>query len=271
MPAPFLEIQFPEKISYGSDFGPAWNTDVVEVSSGREVRTQQWANPLYAGNVALGVKSPEEMRELIAFFHEVRGRTYGFRYKDWGDYQATDEALAPDGGPEVQLRKTYGTGLNDYTRKITKPVSITLKRDGSTITEYSLDTETGIVTLDADSTASIDDIARDSSGTVTAAGHGFSTGDEIHISDVNGMTEVNGEVYEITRVDDDTFELGIDTSEFDEYTSGGTAAKYVQSDEELTWSGEFDVPCRFEENRITTSFDAYDSLSASVPIREVRV
>ncbi len=267
----FLEIQFPNDIAYGSTFGPAWRTDVVRVASGQETRDSRWANPLYRGDVSYGVKTEDEMNELIAFFHTVRGRAYGFRFRDWGDYQATDEALAPDGGSTVQLRKTYGTGANDYVRKITKPVSISVKREGAAFNDYSLDTETGIITLDADSTASIDDIARDSSGTVTATGHGFATGDEIHISGVNGMDDVNGEVYEITVVDSDTFTIGTDTSGFDAYTSGGTAAKYVQSDETLTWSGEFDVPCRFDTDELSTVFDNYKLRSTSAPITEIRL
>ncbi len=267
----FLEIQFPNDIAYGSTFGPAWRTDVVRVASGQETRDSRWANPLYRGDVSYGVKTEDEMNELIAFFHTVRGRAYGFRFRDWGDYQATDEALVPDGGPTVQLRKAYGTGANDYVRKITKPVSIALKREGTIASAYSLDTTTGIVTLDADSTASISNIAQDSSGTVTATGHGFTTGDEIHIDGVNGMTEVNGNVYTITVVDVDTFTLGTNTTGFTAYTSGGTASKFVQSDESLTWSGEFDVPCRFDTDELSREFTNYRLQSTSAPITEIRL
>jgi len=273
MAVDFLEIQFPSDIAYGSTFGPGWQTDVVRVASGAETRTATWANPLRRGDVSYGVKTEDEMDALLTFFIEVRGKQYGFRFKDWGDYTATDQPLLSDGGPTVQLRKVYGTGANDYARAITKPISATvaLKRNGSAFTAYTLDDTTGVVTLTADSTASISDIAQDASGTVTATGHGLTTGDEIHIDGVNGMTEVNGGVYTITVVDVDTFTLGTDTTGFTAYTSGGTASYFVQSSESLTWSGEFDTPCRFDTDQLSREFTDYKMQSTSAPIVEVRL
>lgn len=270
----FMEIKFPDKIAYGSSFGPAWRTDVTRVASGFETRDSKWAHPLYMGDVSSGIKEEADMQAIIDFFHQARGRAYGFRFKDWGDFEATDQVLLPDGGPTVQLRKSYAPGAsNEYVRTITKPVdgTVSLSRNGSAFTDYTLDTTTGEITLDADSTASIDDIARDSSGTVTAPGHGFSDDDEIYIDGVNGMTEVNGEVYTITVVDADTFTLGTDTSGYDEYTSGGTAYKYVQSSESLTWSGEFDVPVRFDTDELSVVFEDYQIQSTSVPVVEIRI
>lgn len=274
----FLEIQFPTDISYGSSFGPGWQTNVIRIRSGHEQRNQRWANPLYRGDVAYGVKTRSQMLDLIAFFQEVRGRAHGFRFKDWQDYAVTDEVLNQDGSPTVQLIKKYGTGSNDYTRDITKPVSgsVTLTRGGpdpgdrSDYSTFTLDTTTGIVTLTADSTADISNIAQDASGTVTATGHGFATGDEIHVAGVNGMTQVNDNVYTITVVDVDTFTLGTDTSGFTAYTSGGTASLFVQSSELLTWSGEFDVPVRFDTDEISATYETYNNLSATVPVMEVR-
>jgi len=64
---------------------------------------------------------------------------------------------------------------------------------------------------------------------VTAAAHGFATGDVITIYDVAGMTEVNNRNYYITRLTADTFTLhdlkkaNILASTYTAYTSGGTA------------------------------------------------
>ena len=268
----FLEIKFPDKIAYGSSFGPSWRTDVTRVASGFETRDSKWANSLYMGDVSSGIKEEPDMQELIAFFHEVRGRAYGFRFKDWGDFTATDQPLLPDGGATVQLRKVYGTGANNYGRTITKPVdgTVTLKRNGSAFTDYTLDTTTGEVTLNADMVF-ISNIAQDASGTVTATGHGLSTGDEIHIDNVYGMDEVNGNVYGITVVDEDTFTLGVDTTGYTEYRFGGTASKFVQSSESLTWSGEFDVPVRFDTDELSVVFEDYQIQSTSAPIVEIRI
>ena len=61
--------------------------------------------------------------------------------------------------------------------------------------------------------------------------HGYVTGDWIYISNVGGMTQLNGHTYVITRIDADHFSLAdvfgvaIDSSAFGAYTSGGTAAR----------------------------------------------
>lgn len=64
---------------------------------------------------------------------------------------------------------------------------------------------------------------------VTATGHGLSNGDEVFISSVGGMTEINGRNYKIANKTTNTFELqdlfgnDIDGTGFTTYTSGGTA------------------------------------------------
>lgn len=65
-------------------------------------------------------------------------------------------------------------------------------------------------------------------GSVTAVAHGFSTGDEVGFLSVGGMTELNGNGYTITVVDVDTFTIGVDSSAFTTYTSGGKV--YLNTD-----------------------------------------
>ena len=56
---------------------------------------------------------------------------------------------------------------------------------------------------------------------VTAASHGFDNGDTIQISDVVGMTQVNGNRYKVANKTTDTFELlNTSTTDFSAYTSG---------------------------------------------------
>lgn len=60
---------------------------------------------------------------------------------------------------------------------------------------------------------------------VTSAGHGLSTGAEILITGVVGMTELNNNTYRIVTIDGDTFRLeGIDSKGYSNYNSGGTWA-----------------------------------------------
>jgi Ubiquitin-activating enzyme E1 FCCH domain len=68
----------------------------------------------------------------------------------------------------------------------------------------------------------ITDITQADPGQVTAPNHGLSTGNEVYISNVNGMTQVNGGIYTVTVVDANDFTIGIDTSGFSAYTIGGT-------------------------------------------------
>lgn len=147
----FYETQFPTDISYGSAGGPKWKTDVVVFDSGYSSRNQRWADNQHEYDVAYGVREIEHLQDLRDFFNEMRGRTHGFRYKDWLDYQVTDEAISYDGSGTVQLTKTYGNGVNDYTKDIKKPVSgsVTLKVNGSDYTDFTVDTTTGIVTFTA--------------------------------------------------------------------------------------------------------------------------
>jgi hypothetical protein len=69
---------------------------------------------------------------------------------------------------------------------------------------------------------------------VTCAGHGRSTGDEVYIDDVAGMTEVNGRYFTITVLTANTYSLqdahgnNIDSLNYGAYTSGGTEAKVYE-------------------------------------------
>ena len=65
-------------------------------------------------------------------------------------------------------------------------------------------------------------------GSVTAVAHGFSTGDEVGFLSVGGMTELNGNGYTITVVNADTFTIGVNTSGFTTFTSGGKV--YLNTD-----------------------------------------
>lgn len=270
----FLEVQFPTDISNGSRGGPAWDTTIVSFRGG-EARNSNREDAQHRYDAAYGVKTRAQMASLVAFFNQARGRHHGFRFKDWSDYQASAEALVPDGGPTVQLIKSYGD-QSGYTwaREITKPVAgLTLTRNGSDLTlttDYTLDTTTGVVTLVALASANITAITQGANAQVTAAAHGYSNGDVIYLSGIGGMTELNGQKVTIANVTTNTFRIGIDTSAYTAYTSGGTAKRYVQPTDTLTWTGEFDVPCRFDTDELDIVLENYAVGSTSVPIVEDR-
>lgn len=80
------------------------------------------------------------------------------------------------------------------------------------------------ITVASDITGSgtaITAITQANPGQVTAAGHGLSDGDIVYICDVTGMTEVNGNVFTVTVVDDNNFTIGVDTSAYTAYSADG--------------------------------------------------
>src|SRR5271170_3236861 len=57
---------------------------------------------------------------------------------------------------------------------------------------------------------------------VTSPNHGLSTGNTIFISGVSGMTQLNGLMYSVNVIDANNFTIGIDSTGFNAYISGGT-------------------------------------------------
>lgn len=113
-------------------YGPkmlSYSTTVVTTVSGHERRNANWAAARGKWNVAHGLKKREQVAALIAFFRARRGRAYGFRFKDWTDYQALAQLIGQgDGATKTfQLAKAYASGAEVETRIIAKPVSGTVK------------------------------------------------------------------------------------------------------------------------------------------------
>jgi hypothetical protein len=93
-----------------------------------------------------------------------------------------------------------------------------------------------------DAPKTITTITKGIATTVTAAAHGFSNGDEVVIRDVSGMTEVNGNVYKISNVFTNSFEINdlsgnpIDSTNFNNFVfPSGTVRKRVSTITGLTW------------------------------------
>jgi len=153
-------------------------------------------------------------------------------------------------------------------RDITKLVagSVTVFRNGSSLS-VTLDQDTGVFTIDtADASATITDITNATTAVVTtSAAHGYSNFDRIHIRNVVGMTEVNDLTFTIGNVASTTFELtGIDSTGFGTYSSAGVAEEYPQLGVDiLTWTGEFDVPVRFDTDALQTEFLAREDVTVA--------
>lgn len=79
-------------------------------------------------------------------------------------------------------------------------------------------------------------ITRANPAVVTSVAHGYTTGDEVFINDVNGMTQLNGKSYVVTVLTADTYSLAtadgwgtpINSTGFTAYVSGGTSSKVYE-------------------------------------------
>tara|TARA_R110000851_G_scaffold174949_2_gene321168 strand:+ start:5783 stop:8815 length:3033 start_codon:yes stop_codon:yes gene_type:complete len=87
----------------------------------------------------------------------------------------------------------------------------------------------GAQILDSSAVRTITGISTADPAVVTSNAHGLSNGDEVYISDVVGMAEVNGGSYLVANATTNTFELtslkgvAVDAVLYSTYTSGGTA------------------------------------------------
>ena len=254
----FYEIRFPTNISYGSAGGPGFSTTVVGLDTGAEQRVSRWSKSKRQYDVSYGVKTFQDLQDVLEFYMSVKGAAYGFRYKDWIDFTTAtdgrssyedDSAYVPlytnTTGDTIavnlslQLTKRYsvvdadGGDTPAVIRNLTKPVKDKIKiarsSNGSTFTEitqglsgWTVNTTTGIVTVS--SGAAIED-------------------DET----VYGACEFDVPVRFTKDMDDllsisiDTFDTGntdaislveiIDHSEhFDEYFYGGSSTITVNGD-----------------------------------------
>ena len=164
----FHEIRFPTAIAFHSTGGPERKTEIVALGSGYEERNAVWANSRRKYDVGSGVKTLDDIAAVIAFFEARLGRLYGFRLKDFSDFQSCTPAaaLSPldqpmlntlaggntgDGSTLIfQLQKIYNSGPSSWTRKIAKPVTGTVRvavAGTEPTSGWSVDTTTGLVTF----------------------------------------------------------------------------------------------------------------------------
>lgn len=206
----FLESpRFPDDIAYGSEGGPEYKTNIVEVNSGYEHRNAVWSYPRHKFNVAYGVRTLGQLYALTEFFHAVHGSAYAFRFKHHADFKSgnitqavspTDQVIGTGDGAitEFPLKKTYTKGALSRARLITKPNTDTVHvalNGVEQLSGWSVDTTTGVITFDS------------------APGNGVS----------------------------------------------------VQA------GFEFDVPVRFQNDYLPSTWEDYQLLSADVPLIEVRL
>lgn len=148
----FLDIRFPDDIAYGATGGPKFSTDVVITGSGYEQRNINWSEAQGEWTVGHGVKTPQQMKNLLAFFRVTKGKGHTFRFKDWADYKVDGSAIGTGDGSNrsFQITKTYKFGDYTHIRDIRKPVQGTLHvfiGGAENVGNWTCDYATGIITF----------------------------------------------------------------------------------------------------------------------------
>ena len=156
----FHDVTFPLHVGFGSSGGPERRTDIVTLTSGHEQRNARWADSRRSYDAGIGVRSLQDMHQVLAFFEQRCGRLHGFRFRDPLDHSSAHSAAEPamtdqligvgDGEASVfQLRKKYGKGAASYHRDIAKPVadSVIVAVNGVKVSAVSVDDQTGKLTF----------------------------------------------------------------------------------------------------------------------------
>ena len=289
----FIETpRFPEGISYGAIGGPGFNTTVVVVKSGHEQRNAEWSAARGRWDVAQAAKSKADFDAVANFFRICKGRANGFRFKDFADFEAThSEGILGTGVgtglPTYQMAKKYASGSAYDTRTITKPVDGTceFKRGGATLTvgagagNIAIVYTTGVVTFVADASSAASNITVGATTQVTLAANPGTLiiGGRLHLSGFTGADAalVNDLAHAITNITGSgpyVFTLSTNTAGKTITVGSGYGKKYPQPSETLTWSGQFDVPARFDTDELRAEVIAPGPVLRwdGIPIVEIR-
>ena len=134
----FHEMQFPAALSFGSIGGPERRTDIVTLSNGFEERNTPWAHSRRRYDAGIGLRSLNDVADIVAFFEAREGQLHSFRWKDWGDFKSCAPLSEPVSSDQligigdeitkvIQLGKSYRSGDQSYLLPITKPVEGTVR------------------------------------------------------------------------------------------------------------------------------------------------
>lgn len=301
----FLETpRFPERIARNMIGGPEFATEVVVLASGHEARNANWSQARRRYDAAIAVRTLSDFAEVEQHFHAVSGRHHGFRFKDFGDASAdsSNGLLRPLHGtvqvgsagfgygvPSYQLVKRYARGTLTHDRDIRKPVAgtVTVRRGGVAVTfggaagQIALDTASGIVTFVADATRSINGVTVGAATQLQcdSALPGIVIGDRIYVTGLSGADAalLNNLSHAVTNIVGNVYTVSTNTAGKTVTPGAGAVAAYPQADEALDWAGQFDVPVRFDTDRLRRRLLTRDAAGQylvdcdEIPLVEIRV
>jgi uncharacterized repeat protein (TIGR01451 family) len=132
----------------------------------------------------------------------------------------------------LTARNAAGSVTQNYTS-----ASSFAKLDATLPASFNFVARDGVVASMRASTISAITKANPGQVTTTAA-HNFVNGDQVYITGVSGMTQINGLAVTVTVVNATNFTIGLDTSGagFSAYASGGTTSRLIALTSSGTWT-----------------------------------
>jgi len=156
----FHEVRLPARLAFGSTGGVERRTEVTTLASGYERRSSPWAMGRRRYLIGANLRSLADLAALTEFFEARRGRLYGFRFRDFADFQscrpgetpeATDQAIGTGDGVRrtFALTKAYGDVLRPISKPVEGSVRVAVGGRALAASRFALDATTGAVTLAA--------------------------------------------------------------------------------------------------------------------------
>ena len=147
----FIEARLLEDVESGFSGGPVWRTLTKELRSGVVRRKATRSRPVHRFSASFDNRDFDTLSTLLAAFNATRGAAFGFRFRNWMDYELTSEPLTTGTGAEqsVQIGKRYAFGPESVVLPIRKPnADCIVRADGTPITA-TINTATGLATFTA--------------------------------------------------------------------------------------------------------------------------
>lgn len=257
------------------------NERTQTISGSVEVNVQ-WDYTLREFEIGYMPMLPAAWSAIEALFEVTDGGAYGllmFDPKDSAVAAAHGKLISYNGGfpmgsmgtgygePALHLFKRYTSiGSAQYRdRPIGRPLSPVILRGGSPVTvgvaagNISLDSATGKVTFVADASQAIQAVTVGASTVLDFAANtgvyaALAVGQRVYLSGITGTAAslLNGKSHSITAksAGGPPYTLTISTATTGLTATSGTAFKYPQASETLTWSGRFYVPVHFANDEL---------------------
>lgn len=265
-----------------------------------------WGDTLRQYELGFIPMLPAQWRTIEGVHEVTDGGAFGFLLTDPKDsmVDATQGLMHPLSGTTLVGTIGLGYGVPTYKlhkrmaaigttrtkdRRITRPILAgnLLKRDAATVVlgagagQAALNVDTGVVTFVADTSQALTSVTvgattvlNFASGTPIVAA--LAIGERVYLTGLSGTAAslLNGLSHAITAKG--ATSLTISTTTTGLAATGGTAYKYPQASEALTWSGSFYVPVHFASDDIDWALAAGGPaesrliVGSSVLLQEVR-